>query len=243
MNACGKMEFSIDGWRAWAPGLDSPQAWQAWSRAPIIMDDTDALPGVDFLPPMQRRRLSKLARMLFHVGWPLVQRNEAVPLVLVSRHGETPRTLAILEDLARGEPLSPTAFSLSVHNGPAGLWSITRADCSEISALAAEVDALEHGIMEACGLLDEGAPSVLLIVAEESPASLYAEQIDDVPFSYALALKLTAGTHWRLQLSSGNGPRSRWPHALELTRALCLGHRDLRHHWKYRQWDWSCQHH
>jgi len=210
------------------------------------------------LPPMQRRRLSKLARMLFHVAWPMAVPGEALPLVFVSRHGETPRTLAILEELARGEPLSPTAFSLSVHNAPAGLWSIARGDGSEISALAAEiargdgseisalaaeVDALEHGVMEACGLLDEGANAVLLVIAEESPAPLYleCEQIDDVPFSHALALKLAAGTQWHLQLSAGDGPRSRWPHALELVRALCLGHQHLRQHWKYRQWNWSCQ--
>jgi len=209
----------------------------------MMVDETGALPDVGFLPAMQRRRLSKLARMLFHVGWPLAEQDKTIPLVFVSRHGETPRTLAILEDLARGEPLSPTAFSLSVHNAPAGLWSIARGDCSEISALAGEVDALEHGIMEACGLLDEGAPSVLLVVAEESPAPLYLEraQIDDIPFSYALALKLTAGTKWKLRLTSSDGPRSRWPHALELSRALCLGHDHLRLHWKYRQWDWSCQ--
>jgi len=243
MNACGKMEFSIKDWRAWAPGLDSVAAWQAWSREPVMLEDAGQLPDVAFLPPMQRRRLSKLARMLFHVAWPMAVPGEALPLVFVSRHGETPRTLAILEELARGEPLSPTAFSLSVHNAPAGLWSIARGDGSEISALAAEVDALEHGVMEACGLLDEGANAVLLVIAEESPAPLYLEreQIDDVPFSHALALKLAAGTQWHLQLSAGDGPRSRWPHALELVRALCLGHQHLRQHWKYRQWNWSCQ--
>jgi len=235
------MEFSINDWRAWAPGLDNPEAWQAWGRAPVTLADGGQLPDVGFLPPMQRRRLSKLARMLFHVAWPLVAQDEAVPLIFVSRHGETPRTLAILEDLARGEPLSPTAFSLSVHNAPAGLWSIARGDCSEISALAAEVDGLEHGILDACGLLAEGADAVLLVVAEELPAPLYRAQIDDVPFSYALALKLTAGMQWQLQLTAGNGPRTRWPHALELVRALCLGHAHLHHHWKHRQWNWSCQ--
>jgi len=190
---------------------------------------------------MQRRRLSRLARMLFHVAWPLVQQDESMPLVFVSRHGETPHTFAILDDLARGELLSPTAFSLSVHNAPAGLWSIARGDCSEISALAAEVDGLEHGVLDACGLLHEGADAVLLVVVEELPAALYRAQIDDVPFSYALALKLTTGAQWRLNLGAGHGPRSRWPHALELVRALCLGQRRLRHYWKHRQWSWSCQ--
>jgi len=235
------MEFNISGWRAWAPGVDAIQDWQAWSRAPVMLDDAGQHPDVGFLPAMQRRRLSRMARMLLHVAWPLVQPDEAVPLIFVSRHGEGPRTLAILEALARGEPLSPTAFSLSVHNAPTGLWSIARGDCSEMTALAAEVDGLEHGVMDACGLLGEGQPSALLVVAEELPASLYRPQIDDVPFSYALALKLTTGAQWSLGLTDGHGPGSRWPHALELVRALCLGQRYLYHYWKHRKWNWSCQ--
>jgi len=225
------MEFSIAGWRAWAPGLAGLDDWQGWSRAPVMLEDAGQLPDVGFLPAMQRRRLSRMARMLFYVGWPLLDAQESLPLVFVSRHGETPRTLAMLQDVARGEPLSPTAFSLSVHNAPAGLWSM----------LGAEIDGLEHGIIDACGCLQDGVPSVLVVIAEETPAPLYQAQIDDVPFSYALALRLVPGRQWRLQLTTGDGPRRQWPHALELVRALCLGHTDLIHYWKQRQWNWICQ--
>lgn len=231
--------FWIEQWRAWAPGLDSTADWCAWQQAPCALPDNGEQPDVSFLPALQRRRLSRLARMAFHVAWPLAESAGPMPLVFVSRHGETSRTLAILEDLAHDEPLSPTQFSLSVHNAIVGLWSIQRGDTSEMTALAAAGDGLELALLEASTLLGEGAPGALLIVAEEAPPQLYAPFIDDVPFPYAVALLLRPGQDWHLQLSTGSGPRSTWPHALELVRALCGGTNSLQHHWKNRQWNWS----
>ena len=72
--------------------------------------------------------------MAFSVGWPLAEGLEDLPLVFISRHGETPRTLDILSDLASEQPLSPTQFSLSVHNAVIGLWSILRNETSEMTA-------------------------------------------------------------------------------------------------------------
>ncbi|HSC83412.1 MAG TPA: beta-ketoacyl synthase chain length factor, partial [Pseudomonas sp.] len=164
--------FNIDSWRAWAPGLDSTDDWQAWQQAPVRLADDGQQPDVSFLPALQRRRLSRLARMAFHVAWPLAEGRGSLPLVFVSRHGETSRNLAILDDLARDEALSPTQFSLSVHNAIIGLWSILRGDTSEMTALAAAGDGLEQALLEAGTLLGEGAPAVLLIVAEESPPEL-----------------------------------------------------------------------
>ncbi len=231
--------FNIDTWRAWAPSLDSTDDWQAWQQAPVPVADDGQQPDVSFLPALQRRRLSRLARMAFHVAWPLADAHGPLPMVFASRHGETPRTLAILGDLARDEPLSPTQFSLSVHNAIIGLWSIQRGDTSEMTALAAEGDGLEQALLEASTLLGEGSPAVLLVIAEELPPELYAPFIDDVPFSYAVALLLTPGSDWRLELSQGTGPRAAWPHALELVRALCGNADSLQHHWKNRQWNWS----
>ncbi|MBD9412989.1 beta-ketoacyl synthase chain length factor [Pseudomonas sp. PDM16] len=231
--------FRIEHWRAWAPGLDSAADWHAWQQAPFAPQDGGEQPDVGFLPALQRRRLSRLARMAFHVAWPLAEEHGPMPLVFASRHGETPRTLAILSDLAHDEPLSPTQFSLSVHNAIIGLWSIQRGDTSEMTALAAEGDGLEQALLEAATLLGEGSPSVLLIVAEETPPELYRPYIDDVPFPYAVALLLRPGAEWQLQLVEGSGPRAAWPHALELVRALSGNVDSLQHHWKRRQWNWS----
>lgn len=209
---------------------------------PFLPTASDAQPDVSFLPAMQRRRLSPLARMVFNVAWPLAEGHAALPLLFVSRHGETPRTHAILSDLARQEPLSPTQFSLSVHNAIIGLWSILRGDTSEMSSLAGEADGLEHAALEAAALLAEGAPAVLLVVAEETPPDAYAAWVDDVPFAYALALLLEPGHDWQLTLESPDSaptPVSPWPPALELLRCLLQQAPAFRHQWKSRTWTWQ----
>ncbi|MBP3998425.1 MULTISPECIES: beta-ketoacyl synthase chain length factor [Pseudomonas] len=235
------INFNIAQWRAWAPGLDSVEAWQAWSRQPVVLEGSDAAPDVSFLPAMQRRRLSRLARMAFSVGWPLADGRENLPLVFVSRHGETPRTFEILSDLANEQPLSPTQFSLSVHNAIIGLWSIMRGETSEMTALAAAGDGLEHGMLEAATLLNEGAPAVLLVITEEQPPEAYSTWIDDVPFPYAVGLLLTPGTDWRLTLNSAPQARSKpqWPHALNLLRTLLGQQPHCQHAWKNRLWTWQ----
>ena len=237
------MMFNIAQWRAWAPGLDSVEDWQQWCLNPSVVDNSDAMPDVSFLPAMQRRRLSRLARMAFSVGWPLAEGHEQLPLVFVSRHGETPRTFDILRDLAADQPLSPTQFSLSVHNAIIGLWSIMRGETCEMTALAAAGDGLEHGVLEASALLAEGAPAVLLIVTEDQPPHAYSDWIDDVPFPYAVALLLTAGSDWRLSLETGTAdlPPTEWPHPLNLLRTLLNGQPLCQHSWKKRLWNWQRQ--
>lgn len=235
------IHFNIDQWRAWAPGLDSADDWVRWSRSPWQPPAGDEQPDVGFLPAMQRRRLSRLARMAFHVAWPLAEGQPPLPLVFASRHGETPRTFAILGELARGEPLSPTQFSLSVHNAIIGLWSILRGDTSEMTAIAAEGDGLEHAVLEAAALLAEGAPAVLLVIAEEQPPAAYADWVDDVPFPYAVGLRLTAGRDWQLSCSSGAATESSaaWPHALDFILTLLRDGAQCQHQWKTRVWNWQ----
>lgn len=233
--------FNIAQWRAWAPGLSTIDDWLCWAKAPRPLEQLEAVPDVAFLPAMQRRRLSRLARMAFYVGWPLAEGRENLPLVFLSRHGETPRTFEILSDLAAGEPLSPTQFSLSVHNAVIGLWSIMRNETSEMTALAAAGDGLEHAMLEAAALLQEGAPAVLVIIAEELPPSAYAAFIDDVPFPYAVGLLLTPGNQWCLSLGHTTEPQpaAPWPHALSLLRSIATGQPVCQHFWKQREWTWQ----
>ncbi|MBE1159934.1 beta-ketoacyl synthase chain length factor [Dyella acidiphila] len=238
------MNFIIDQWRAWAPGLDSDADWLAWSRQPVRVPDGDAQPSCDFLPPMQRRRLSRLARMTLHVAWPLCAEDEQLPFVFASRHGETPRTYALLSEVAEQQPLSPTQFGLSVHNAIAGQWSILRGQRGESVAIAGEADTFEHALVEASALLDDGAPAVLVVLAEEYPPEPYRDWIDDVPFSYALALRLKragSGEAWQLQLEPNREDAAveAWPHALNVIRALQLRSDTLVHAWKTRRWIWQ----
>ena len=121
--------FSIVSHAAWAPGLTTPEAWARWARAPqrIVAGEE---PGVKAMPAMLRRRAGFLGKMALEVAYRCLDGRGAgattIPTVFCSRHGEVSRALALLSDLARGEALSPTAFSMSVHNATAGLLTIAR---------------------------------------------------------------------------------------------------------------------
>lgn len=235
------MKFDIKGWQAWAPGVASHDDWMDWCRQPRLVQGSEAA-DVSFLPALQRRRLSPLARMAFHVGWPLAEQMPAQPLVFCSRHGETPRNLELLTQLAQREALSPTHFSLSVHNAVAGLWSIFRNDTSEMTSIAGAADGLEHALLEAQLLLAEGASSVLVIIAEDQQPEAYLPWIDDVPFAYALALQIVPGEQWQLELSTAQATPSQslspWPHALQLLSLLTGLEDQLVLFSAQRQWHW-----
>lgn len=235
------VQFNIDQWQAWAPGLACVDDWAIWAKAPRCLTPSDVVPDVAFLPAMQRRRLSRLARMAFTVARPLAAEQAPMPLIYASRHGETPRTFAMLSDLAREQQVSPTQFSLSVHNAIIGLWSILQNDTSEMTAIAAQGDGLEHAVLEAGMLISEGAPAVLVVIAEDQPPALYEPWVDDVSFPYALALLIKPGNSWQLSLEESDKPfhPTRWPHALELIRALLNGQPSCQHQWMRRQWNWQ----
>jgi len=240
------MEFRIHQLRAWAPTLDTDEAWQAWACHPLPVPDNNEQPACDFLHHMQRRRLSRLARMTMHVAWPLCDEHEQLPFVFASRHGETPRTFALLSEVANGQPLSPTQFGLSVHNAIAGQWSILRGQHGESVAIAGEADTFEHAMVEAAALLSDGAPAVLVVIAEERPPAAYDGWIGDVPFSYAVALKVEGidvarGQGWQLRLGphQETSTPAAWPHALDLVRALHAAEDTFEHTCKTRRWIWQ----
>jgi hypothetical protein len=85
----------------------------------------------------------------------------------------------LLDALARAEPFSPMAFSLSVHNAAAGLFSIGREDRSASSSVAAGEDTLPMALLEACGVLAEGAPRVLVVTHDEPVPAPFEVYVDE----------------------------------------------------------------
>jgi len=235
--------FSIAQWQGWTPHLADAQAWQQWARAPgFDADAAPAAPRLDFLPPMQRRRLSPMARAVFACAWPLAQ--DPMPLVFASRHGETSRSFELLQTLAADAALSPTAFCLSVHNAIAAQWSIVRGETCESVALAAEADGLEHAFLEAALLLAEGHPSVLVVLTEDAAPAPYAPWLADVPAAYAAAFVLNPGADWRLSLCPADDLRdapedASLPNPLSLLRHLLLGTSAWQHASGARRWQWT----
>jgi len=181
-----EVAFSIARHAAWAPGVTSSDAWAAWVDTPwpIAMGEE---PKVAAMPAMLRRRAGFLGRMALEVAYDCLEGQADVPTVFCSRHGEVARSIELLSDLARGEPLSPTAFGLAVHNASAGLFSIARADRANHVALAGGSATVEHAVIEACGMLADGAPRVLLVACDAPLPDLFAafEDCDEQPWAFA----------------------------------------------------------
>lgn len=195
------IEFTVADWAAWAPGLHEREAWLEWAKAPVAPqgDDTPALPEV---PAMQRRRIERLGRMAVQAAWWCSQAEAAgVPLVFASRHGDVQRSFELLEQLARGEPMSPTQFGLSVHNAIAALYSIIRGERGNYLALAAGRATAEAALVEAAALLADGAPEVLVVVYDARPPEVYAGFLEEAGPFYAWSWRVRGdGIGMRLSL-------------------------------------------
>lgn len=239
--------FSIVKHALWAPGLTTPEAWTQWARAPhrIVVGEE---PGVKAMPAMLRRRAGFLGKMALEVAYQCLDgRGEGggdIPTVFCSRHGEVARALELLSDLARGEALSPTAFSMSVHNATAGLLTIARADRANHIALAAGAATIEHAVIEACGLLADGASAVLLVASDCQLPELFLpfQDCDEQPHAWAWLMTSADGADDPIALrwsASDQTPSSGMPGGLEVA-AFHLSGADRMERCDGRlRWSWS----
>lgn len=228
------VQFCIKQWKALVPACAGKLL-----EVDNLVIDIELCTDVQFLPAMQRRRLSPMARMVFAAAWSLLDAQQKQPLVFASQHGENRRNLELLESVARGEDLSPMQFSLSVHNAIAGLWSILRQDQSEVVALATTEDTLEHALLEAYLLLNQGAKQVLVVIAEDTQPELYQPWIEQTYYPYALALVIEAGSDYQLTWQAAQGAVQQPPNLLHLLQFLLGQQHQLNVETELRTWTWQ----
>ncbi|WP_431261421.1 beta-ketoacyl synthase chain length factor [Roseateles chitinivorans] len=161
--------FRVCRWSAWAPGLPDPGLWPAWLMTPDLSRlEGEAVPALSELPPMTRRRIDPLGRAALQTAFWTQGGLATGPVVFSSRWGEISRSVTLLRQLASGEPLSPTAFSLSVHNASSALYSIARGDTANYAAVSAGAGSAAAAVCEALGLLADGARQVLVVSVESA---------------------------------------------------------------------------
>lgn len=220
------MQVDVERWCAWAPGIEDEAAWRAFAREPRTPARTRGTPAVDFVPALQRRRCDAVARMVLHVanGCADVEELASLPVVLASRHGPLETTVGLLEDIAAEKPLSPTAFSHSVHNTALGLLSIWSGNRSASTALAAGPDTFAHGFVEALALLHRTrTEGVLYVCADEAVPDPLAALADPHTGHFALGLRISRGDGagalgLRVDACAEPTPQPAWPDALEFLR-------------------------
>jgi hypothetical protein len=222
--------MNLQGWTAWTPAVETPAAWADWARsgavAPSVAAEEVCPPPIKEIPPLLRRRAESMGRALLHV----LSRSElpyaGQPLILCSRWGELPRSLALQRELARDGQVSPQQFSMSVHNAIGGLFMMAQKADAPLTALAAAEETALAGLQEAAIQLADGAASVWLCFSEEPLPEEY-RHLDTSPQPqhtdyFALLLELTAGEAFCLQPETGVTAEHAPASPLRLLRFLLL---------------------
>lgn len=172
------------------------------------------------IPKNIQRRLSPLAKFVFNVTANLVESNQSLPLVFSTAHGESSKSLEMLEELANNGEISPTAFSLSVHNAISGLFSMAYSNHAEMTVIAPAEDGIAPAFIEALGLLHENNDEVLLVFYDEPLPDFYLSSTDDYdsPITVALALKVAlTGDGLPLRLDKKSAVKNTGDHAFQIS--------------------------
>lgn len=185
----------LEGIGLCGPGLDD---WAA--AAPILagLDPYEAtptrLPPAALLPPNERRRAVQTVRLALAAGaeaFAAAGRDPAaIATVFASSGGDGATIHDILATLASPDPaISPTRFHNSVHNTPAGYWSIATGSRAASTSLCAHDSSFAAGLLEAAVQADREREPVALIAYDVCyPAPL--GEVRPIGAAFAVALVL-----------------------------------------------------
>lgn len=178
-----------------APGFEN---WGALERflAGTSTSRTDSLPRPlgGILPSVERRRSSFTVKLAVDVAMEAVTHSGMEPgsmaLVFASSNGDTDTIHHICEALATPErSVSPTRFHNSVHNAPAGYWSIATGSMQPSSSISAWNDSFAAGLVEAAvQCLSEKTP--VLLAAYDSPFPAPLNEVTPGKQAFGVALVL-----------------------------------------------------
>lgn len=211
-----------------------------WARTrAVLRGDTAYTHAATVIPPPQRLPATERRRAGTIIKASIVAADEAlttsgcdasqVATVFSASEGDGRNCHEICEALASSDRLiSPTRFTNSVHNAPAGYWHIATHSMAASTSLCAYDASFAMGLLEAALQVRQGAAPVLLVAADAPyPEPLQATR--PLPDAMAIALVLapagSTGAQARVSIQARSAAdadrtRSRWPELEGLSRAL-----------------------
>jgi len=178
------------GWADWKTGAATLRAPESWQRAATVV------PAPARLPANERRRAGTVVKAALAVADEAVAMADADPAhlatVFASSTGDPANCHALCEALA-AEPaarvVSPTRFTNSVHNTPAGYWHIATHSMRASTSLAVYDDSFGAALLEAAVWCQIQGEEVLLVASDVPyPEPLHA--LRPVADTMAVALVL-----------------------------------------------------
>lgn len=132
--------------------------------------------GEDIIPAGFRRRMGSLERLAVRCMLSTLQGGTSSELIFCSRYGNMETLASLLRSLAVNEPVSPLAFSGSVHNAAPGLVGQIRKEKISHTALAAGQNTLRAGLVEAYArLAADDCDDVIVAYADQPLADVFGD--------------------------------------------------------------------
>ena len=179
--------FKLEAWTAVAPSLESKSDWQDWISDSFSMKDSTLNVDLKHIPMMLRRRFNALGKSAMGAIGLLNLDNRNIPCVFASQHGDTHLTLSLLEGIGRQDDMSPTGFSLAVHNAISGLYTIATKNESAVTAISAMRGHIASALFETLSQL-QTSERVLCVIYDSQLPELYRPYSQSTDFPYAIAI-------------------------------------------------------
>jgi hypothetical protein len=219
----------IDGIALWAPALPGwDTAAGALRGAPVAVDAVQKRPSPTLLPPAERRRAPDSVALALEVASQAVQASGhdagTLPCVFTSAHGDLALSDYMCSTLAIAPTtLSPTKFHNSVHNAPAGYWTIASRCMATSQAVSAFTRSFAAGVLEALTqCLADDTPVLLVGCDIESVGALASVTRSEGLLAVALVLSPVRGPRSVARLDAHLSNGAVGPPALRSSAAQAL---------------------
>lgn len=189
------LRVHVEGVGLVGPGMANwPEARGVLGKQHPFVPAPAQLPTIDVLPPAECRRVGVALKLALGTGLEAVRDAgidaSELATVFSSTGGDCDNCHNLLETLASADrAVSPTRFHNSVHNAPAGYWSIATRSMAPSTSLCAFDATFSAGILEAAAqALSTGERCLLISFDTHYPEPLYA--LRPIPYALGVALVL-----------------------------------------------------
>ncbi|TBR36550.1 MULTISPECIES: beta-ketoacyl synthase chain length factor [Dyella] len=195
------LEIFIDGAGLWSPYAARFDAFRHWLESGMIDAPETARPPAERLPANERRRAPEHVLLAIEAAGQAIGMSgyDAAELacVFTSAHGDQAITDYMCATLADDPTaLSPTRFHNSVHNAPAGYWTIATGCRAPSAAVCGHRASVGAGLLEAAMLTLADERPVLLVCSDIAGSGPIAEMTGSTQsFGCAFVLSPRPGPH------------------------------------------------
>lgn len=158
-------------------------------------------PKPKFIPMMTARRLSDGCKLAVDSAMELVAKNSIDAVIFSSASGELEHNYKVLNSTVLKTDVSPTDFSMSVHNAAVGNFTILSKSKIPSSSVSAGIDSFVMALTDAYTMIKTGAKKVLVCDYDVTIPEFFKIYLDKSypTYPHALALVISEGDEYKVK--------------------------------------------